>query len=83
MTQNWSWGSQIADKKELLNRSACICDLLFRARTQKNQTAVSKHLGVLPNLRTGGNNVRIWVKTASSAPIVVSLVGVSVNCDGL
>ena len=66
-----------------MNGSACICDLLFRARTEKNQTAVSKHLGVLPNIRRNGNSARIWVKTASSAAIIVSLVVVYLNCDVL
>ena len=83
MTQNWSLSCEIADKKELLNRSACICDLLFRARTKKNQTPISKHLGVLPNIRRGGNNTKVWLKIAFSEAIIFSFVGVSVNYDGL
>ena len=80
VTQNWSWDSQIADK--ILNRSAYICDLLLRARTKKNQTPVSKHLGVLLNIRRGGNNTKVWLKTASSEAIIVSFVGVSANYNG-
>ena len=46
---------------------------------KKNKTAILKHLGVLPDIRKGGNNARIWVKTASLAAIIVYLVGVSMN----
>ena len=53
------------------------------ARTKKNQTVVSKHLGVLPNIRGDGNNARVWVKTASPAAIIICFVGVYVNCGGL
>ena len=47
---------------------------------KKNETAVSKHLGILP--KRVGNNSRVWVKIASTA-IIVYLVGVSMNCNGL
>ena len=50
---------------------------------KKSHTAVSKHLGILLNIRTGGNNARALVKTASFAAIIVCFVGVSVNCDSL
>ena len=50
---------------------------------KKNQTAVLKDLGVLLNIRSGGNNARVWVKRSSSAATIVCLVGVFVNCDGL
>ena len=56
---------------------------MFRARTKKNQTSVSKHLGVLPNIRRVGNNTRVWVKRASSAAIIVCLVSVFMNCGCL
>ena len=42
MIQSWSWGGKIADKKSVLNRSACICDLLVRAGTQKNPNCCIK-----------------------------------------
>ena len=66
-----------------MDRSGCIYDLLFRTKTKKTQTAVSKHLGVLPNIRRVGNNATVWVKTVYSAAVIVYLVGVSVNYDGL
>ena len=78
---------QTLGKNQLLNRSACICDLLFR--TRKVQTAVSKHLEILPKIRRSGNRGRVWVKTASSAAIIVFLVyslmwcDAPVKCDGL
>ena len=52
----------------------------------KFQTAVSKHLEILPKIRGGGNSATVWVKTASSARIIVCLVydvmqsGGSVKC---
>ena len=66
-----------------MNRSGCVCDLLFSARTKKNHAAVSKHLGVLPDITRGCNNVWVWVKTAPSAAIIVCFLGVYVNFDGL
>ena len=48
---------------------------------KKRHIAVSKHLGILLNIRRGDNNARTSVKTASSAAVIVCLVGVSVNCD--
>ena len=50
---------------------------------KKCHIAVSKPLGILLNIRRGGNNARVLVKTASSAAIIVYLVGVSMNCDSL
>ena len=50
---------------------------------KKCHTAVSKHLGILLNIRTGGNNARASVKTASSAAIIVCFVHVFVECDSL
>ena len=55
-----------------------LANLLFR----DNQTDVSKYLGVFPNIRRGGNNARVWNKTASSAVIIVYFVDVYVSCDG-
>ena len=55
---------------------------------KKVKIAVSKHLGILPIIRGGGNGARVWVKTAFPATIIVCLVysvmqcGVSVKCDG-
>ena len=55
----------------------------------KVQTAVSKHLEILPKIRRSGNRGRVWVKTASSAAIIVFLVyslmwcDAPVKCDGL
>ena len=60
-----------------------------RLELKKVQTAVSKHLGILPKVRGGSNSARFWVKTASSATIIVSLVysvmwcGGSVKCGSL
>ena len=50
---------------------------------RKCYTDVLKHLGIFLNIRRGDNNPRALVKTASSVAIIVSLVGVSVNCDSL
>ena len=39
-----------------------ICDLGFRTRTQKLKkfnTAVSKHLRILPKISRGGNSVKV------------------------
>ena len=53
------------------------------------QTAVSEHFEILPKIWGGGNSARVWVKTASSAAIIVFLVyslmwcGAYVKCDGL
>ena len=41
---------------------------------QKVQTAVSEHFEILPKIYGGGNSARVWVKTASSAAIIVFLV---------
>ena len=41
---------------------------------RKVQTAVSKHLVILPNIRRGGNDATFWVETASSAIIIFFLV---------
>ena len=38
------------------------------------QTAVSEHFEILPKIWGGGNSARVWVKTASSAAIIVFLV---------
>ena len=40
---------------------------------KKVQTAVSKHLGFLPEIRRGGNSAKVWVKTASLEGIIVFL----------
>ena len=56
---------------------------------KKVQTAVSRHLAILPKISGGGNSARVWGKTASSATIIVYLVynvmrcGGSVKCGGL
>ena len=56
---------------------------------KKVQAAVSKHVGIVPKNRGGGNNAKVWVKTASSATIIVfwvysvMLCGGSVKCGGL
>ena len=56
---------------------------------KKVQTAVSEHFEILPKIRGGVNSARVWVKTASSAAIIVFLVysvmwcGAYVKCDGL
>ena len=53
------------------------------------QTAVSEHSEILPKIWGGGNSARVWVKTASSAALIVFLVysvmwcGAYVKCDGL
>ena len=53
------------------------------------QTAVSEHFEILPKIWGGGNSARSWVKTASSAAIIVFLVysvmwcGAYVKCNGL
>ena len=57
--------------------------IFFSGLELKDQTAVSKHLGVLANIRRRGNNARVLVKTASLAAIIVCFVDVYVNCDGL
>ena len=54
-----------------------------RLELKKSDTAVSKHLGILLNIRTGGNNPRALVKTAFSTASIVCFVGVSANCDSL
>ena len=41
---------------------------------KKVKTAVSKHLGLLPKIREGGNSAKIWVKTVSLGTIIVYLV---------
>ena len=38
---------------------------------KKVHTAVSKHLGILPKNRAGGNSAKVWVKTISSETIIV------------
>ena len=38
--------------------------------TRKNEIAVSTNFGVLPNIRRGGNNARVWEKIASPAAII-------------
>ena len=56
---------------------------------KKVQTAVSEHFEILSKIWGGGNSARVWVKTASSAAIIVFLVysvmwcGAYVKCDGL
>ena len=80
---------QTLTNNQLLNRSACVCDLLFRTRTLKVQTAVSEQIEILPEIRRSGNSARVWVKAASSAAVFVFLVysvmwcGACVKCDGL
>ena len=50
------------------------------------QTAVSKHLGIVPKIRGGCNSAKVWVRRASSAAAIVCLVysvmlcGVPVKC---
>ena len=41
---------------------------------KKVQTAVSKHLGILPNIREGGNSAKVWIKTISPETIILYLV---------
>ena len=56
-----------------------------------DQTAVSKHVGILPKNKGGGggNNAKIWIKTVYSATVFVCLAhsviwcGGSLKCDGL
>ena len=80
---------QTLAKNQLLNWSVCVCDLLFKTRTLKVQTAVSEQFEVLPKIRRGGSSARVWVKTALSAAVFVFLVysviwcGACVKCDGL
>ena len=52
-------------------------------KLKESQIAVSRHLGFYPNIRRGGNNARVCVKTTSSVAIIVCLAAVSVNCEGL
>ena len=72
-----------------MNKSACICDFCPGLELKKVQTAVSKYLGIFPKIRGGGNSVRVWVKTATSAAIIAFLIysvmwcGGSVKCDNL
>ena len=53
---------------------------------KKAQNAVSKHQGVLPKIKGGGNSAKVCVKRASSALLVACLVfclmlsGVPVKC---
>ena len=52
-------------------------DCGFTNRTQKLEkvhTAVSKHLGILPKIRAGGNSAKVWVKTISPETILVYLI---------
>ena len=49
---------------------------------KKVQTAASKYLRILPIIRGGGNSAKVWVKTASSATIIVCLVYSVMWCDG-
>ena len=49
---------------------------------KKVQTAISKHLGILPKIRVGGNSARVWVKTDSSATEIFSLVYTVMWCGG-
>ena len=41
---------------------------------KKVQTAVSKHLGILPNIREVGNSAKVWIKTISPETIILYLV---------
>ena len=53
------------------------------------QTAVSEHFEILPKIWGGRNSARVWIKTASSAAVIVFLVysvmwcSAYVKCDGL
>ena len=38
---------------------------------KKVQTAVSKHLGILPKIRGRRNGAKVWINTASSETIIV------------
>ena len=55
---------------------------------KKVETAVSKHLEILPKIKGGGNSATVLVKTTSSATVIVCLVynvmwcGGSVKCGG-
>ena len=57
-----------------MNTSACTFDFRLRAKSQKVQTLISKHLGILPKIRGRGNKARILIKPAFSAAIIVCLV---------
>ena len=83
MTQNWSFSSEIANKKELLNDQHIYVILCSGLELKKCPTDVSKQLGILLNVWGGDNNARVSVKTTSSTAIIVCLVGVSVNYDSL
>ena len=58
--------------------------MIFCSRLElKNvKAAVSKQLGFLPKTQGGDNSARVWVKTASSATIIVFLVYSVMWCDG-
>ena len=83
MTQIWPLSSEIVDKKELLNDHHIYVILCSGLELKKCHTDVSKHLEILLNVSRGDNSLRVSGKTASSAAIIVCLVGVSVNCDSL
>ena len=83
MTQNWSSSSKIADKKNYLIGQHVYVIFCSGLELIKCHNAVSKHLGILLNIRRSDNNARALVKIASSAGIIVCLVGVSVNCVNL
>ena len=55
---------------------------LSRARTEKSSTVVSEYLGIFPEIRGGGNSARVWVKTATSATIIIFLVYSVMWCGG-
>ena len=63
--------------------------LCSRLKFQKVKTAVLKRLGIFLKNGGGSNNVRVSVKTVSSATIIVYLVysvmwcGVTMKCDNL
>ena len=40
---------------------------------KKVQTALSKHLGIVPKIRGGSNSAKVWIKRASSAVIIFCL----------
>ena len=44
------------------------------------QTAVSEHFEILPKICGGGNSARVWVKTDSSAAVIVFLVYSVMSC---
>ena len=62
---------------------------LLRARTEKSSNCHMKYLGIFLKIRRGDNSARVWVKTATSAAMIVFLVysvmwcGDSVKCDSL